>query len=365
MTKYKIAIVTNHFEITGISAVILNYCENMDKSKFEFTIFSGLPISEKNRILCQQNEIKLVVLPSRKNDSVKHYFKLYKELKKKQFDIVHVHGNSSMMVIELTIACLCGIKNRIAHSHNTVCQNMFIHKVLNRYFKKMYTKALACGKDAGEWLFGKNNFEILPNAIKISKFCYDEEKRDEIRDKYNLNGKYVIGHIGRFNEQKNHKYLIQIYSECIKANNDIYMMLVGDGPNKKEIEEIVKSKGLADKVILCGATSVPEYYYSAFDTFVLPSLYEGLPVVLLEAQLNGLLCYASSTITKEMDAGEIVWFAIEDNPSVCASLIIQHINEYRNRKEIFESIAGKFSQYDIKKSSKKLENIYVDLLNRK
>lgn len=365
MEKYKVGIVTNHFEITGISSVILNYCENIDKSKFEFTIFAGSPISEKNALRCQQNGINLIVLPPRKSECFKHYYKLYKELKNNSFDIIHVHGNSSMMAIELTIAWLCGIKTRIAHSHNTVCQNMIVHKLINRYFKMMYTKALACGMDAGEWLFGKNNFEVLPNAIDVSKFCYDEKIRNEIRDKYDLNDKYVIGHIGRFNEQKNHKYLIKIFSECIKYNDSIYMMLVGEGPIKKEIEKMIKLDGLESRVILCGGTSVPEQFYSAFDAFVLPSLYEGLPVVLLEAQLSGLLCYVSDTITKEMDAGEINWFSIKENPSKCALLILNHINEYRNRKETFNLILSQFPQYNIKVSSKKLENIYLHLLKCK
>ena len=139
--KIKIAMVTNHFGITGISTVILNYCKELDHRKYDLTIIAGQPIAEENRKECTENGIHLIELPSRHQESAKHYSGLWKTLRKNHYDIVHVHGNSSMMAIELTIARLAGEKIRIAHSHNSMCPNMKVHRVLNPYFRKIYTKA--------------------------------------------------------------------------------------------------------------------------------------------------------------------------------------------------------------------------------
>ena len=173
--KIKVAMVTNHFGITGIGTVIMNYCKALDKEKYDLTILAGQPISEKYEKECLENDIHLVTLPSRHGNPKDHYIALWKALRAGHYDIVHDHGSSSMMAIELTIAKLAGVKSRIAHSHNSNCPNMKVHKLLNPYFRTVYTKALACGQLAGNWLFGENNFEVLPNGFHTDDFTFSKK----------------------------------------------------------------------------------------------------------------------------------------------------------------------------------------------
>ena len=134
--KIKVAMVTNHFGITGIGTVMMNYCKTLDKNKFDLTILAGKPIADVYRCDCEKREIQLIELPSRHQKTLSHYFSLWRELRKRKIDIVHVHGSSSMMAIELLIAKLAGIKLRVAHSHSCHCSNIKLQNILNPYFKK-------------------------------------------------------------------------------------------------------------------------------------------------------------------------------------------------------------------------------------
>ena len=178
MKRIKIAFITNHLDVMGISAVIMNYSKSLNHQKFDVTIIVGEPIASQYIDECNKYGISIVKLPSRHYSSIRHYFLLFKALVNGKFDIVHVHGNSSLMAIELTIAKLVGVKIRIAHSHNSTCPNITVHKFLTPYFSKIYTKAMACGILAGEWLFGRDNFEVLPNGFHTETFKFNFEKRN-------------------------------------------------------------------------------------------------------------------------------------------------------------------------------------------
>ena len=363
--KIKIAMVTNHFGITGISRVILNYCEALDKKKYNLTVIAGKPIATENKDECQKNGINLIELPSRHNDAVRHYSGLLKVLKYNKYDIVHVHGSSSMMAIELTLAMLAGTKIRIAHSHNSMCQNMLIHKLLNSYFRRICTKSIACGKMAGDWLYGENNFEILPNGFKTKEFEFNKLERNKIREKLNIKDKFVIGHVGRFNDQKNHEYLIKVFEHVAEKRQDAILLLVGDGPNFNKIKSSIEESECRKQIILYGATKNTQSMYSAMDVFVLPSKYEGLPVVLLEAQISGLPCVVSDRVTKEVDFGEVKWLSIYDDSRKWAELIVNtRAKTEEDRSEYREQNISKIDEYDIDFTRKQLEEIYDQLLSR-
>jgi len=361
--KIKVAMLTNHFGITGIGTVMMNYCKALDKNRYDLTILAGKPIAEKYKKECRENGINLVVLPSRHGNPQKHYLMLWRALKKGHYDIVHDHGNSSMMAIELTIAKLTGVKNRIAHSHNTTCPNMKVHKLLNPYFRTVYTKALACGELAGKWLFGENNFEVLPNGFHTEDFAFSPQNRHSIRTELGIENQLVIGHIGRINEQKNQEYLLDIFKEVASRLTDAFLLIVGTGPDEEKIKTRVQEHPYKNRIILYGETDTPTALYSAMDVFVFPSRYEGLPVVLLEAQISGLPCIVSDTVTKEVDLGDLKWRSINDDPKQWANVIFS--SEYRSEKERtaykehhFEMIQS----YDITQSVKQLDKIYTDLM---
>lgn len=363
--KIKIAMVTNHFGITGISTVILNYCKELNHHKYDLTVIAGQPIAEENRNECAKNGIRMIELPSRHQNPEKHYMGLYKAFKQEHYDIVHVHGSSSMMAIELTIAKMAGAEIRIAHSHNSMCPNMRIHRILNPYFRKIHTKALACGKLAGDWLFGENAFEILPNGFHTGLFSFDEAERTRVREELAIENKFVIGHIGRFNGQKNQEYLIKVFERVAKVRSDAVLLLVGTGPDFDKIKEIVDNNLYRNQIILYGVTKKTTAMYSAMDVFVLPSKYEGLPVVLLEAQIAGLPCIVSDKVTKEVDFGEIQWLSIEDEPENWAKAISQTTAQHNvQRLDYREKHIAQIEGYDIKQTVKQLDTIYEQLIQR-
>ena len=363
--KIRIAMVTNHFDITGISTVILNYCKELDHQKYDLTVIAGRPIAEENKKECVENGIHLIELPSRHQKSVRHYMGLWKVLKHNQYDIIHVHGSSSMMAIELSIARFAGERNRIAHSHNSMCPNMRVHKILNPYFKKIYTKALACGKLAGDWLFGENKFEVLPNGFHTELFAFDEVERKRVRKELDIEDKVVIGHIGRFNGQKNQGYLIEAFEQVAKVQSNVILLLVGTGPDFEKIKEIVDNSLYRNQIILYGVTKETRAMYSAMDVFALPSKYEGLPVVLLEAQITGLPCIVSDRVTKEVDFGEIQWLSIEENPESWAEAILRTaVRSDVQRRDYRREHTAQIECYDISQTVKQLDVMYERLVQR-
>lgn len=361
--KIKVAMVTNHFEITGIGTIMMNYCSELNKKKYDLTILAGKPIADKYRKECKKNEIHLIELPSRHGEPIKHYVALWKRLKAGNYDIVHDHGNSSMMAIELTIAKMVGVKNRIAHSHNSTCPNMKVHKILNPYFKRVYTKALACGQLAGDWLFGENEFEILPNGFQTENFKFSKENREMIRKGLGIKDQFVIGHIGRINEQKNHDYLLKVFEKIASRREDAILLIVGTGPDEKKVREQIENHRYQDRIILYGEANNPMAFYSAMDVFAFPSKFEGLPVVLLEAQISGLQCVVSDKITQEVDLGDVKWRSIEQNPIQWADAVLEL--KQRTEQERFEcskKCLESAQKYNIKHSVKQLDKIYIDLV---
>lgn len=360
--KVKVAMVATHFGITGIGSVIMNYCKALDPTKYEFTVIAGLPIAEQYKEECKKYGIRIITLPPRHEQSFRHYIRLLKVLKTYHFDILHDHGNSSMMAVELTLARLAGIKIRIAHSHNTRCPNAIVHKLLNPYFRKQYTKALACGKRAGDWLYGEGKFTVLPNGFNTNEFQFSLENRYRIRKKLNIEDKFVIGHVGRINDQKNQDFLLDVFFEVAKEKENAVLLLVGEGPSMKAIKYKASESTYKDRIIFYGVSSKPSEMYSAMDILTLPSKYEGLPIVLLEAQISGLPCIASDRVTREVDFGKIQWASIDnitewDNKilNTQSNSILYRINYIKEHKDSIE-------KYDIKNTAGQLDKIYSSLL---
>ena len=363
--RIRIAMIAKNLEINGISTVVSNYCKALDKNKYDLTILAGQSIAPKHAKECKEYGIHLISLPSRHGESLKHYSALWKALKAEHYDIVHVHGSSSMMAIELTIARLAGVKVRIAHSHNSTCPNYKVHKLLNPYFRKIYSKALACGKLAGDWLFGENNFEILPNGFHTENFTFSNEDRAAIRNELGVDDQLLIGHIGRVNEQKNQEYLLEIFEKSAAVRKDAMLLIVGTGPDEEKIKAKIQKHPYKDRIIFYGETDNPTAFYSAMDVFVFPSRYEGLPVVLLEAQISGLPCVVSDRVTKEVDLGNINWQSIDGDPQLWADAILAvKIRTAEERLAYKEEHIEEIQKYDITQTVKQLEKIYSDLMEK-
>jgi glycosyltransferase involved in cell wall biosynthesis len=222
-----------------------------------------------------------------------------------------------------------------------------------------------CSQLAGEKRYGKkvaNNkevFTVLNNAIESDKYVFNENIRKKIRDEFSLtDSHFVIGHIGRFQKVKNHTFLVNIFKEIYEINPNAVLMLVGTGENIEQIKSQVKELNLENNVIFTGVRSDVNELLQAFDVFVFPSIYEGLPVTVVEAQAAGLPCLISDTITKEVSVTNLVNYAsLSDSYKGWAEESIRISN--KDRKNIKQLIID--AGYDIKTTSKWLENFYLNL----
>ena len=363
--KIHVAQVIGRVTEGGVEKMITNLYDHIDHSKvvFDFYVFNTSIIVNKEHI--EKLGGRVIIVPS-----YKHIFRFKKALKKNflenKYDIVHVNMNA-MSFFALKVAKKCGIKIRISHSHSSSNKKEFLKhvvKMMLRPFSKRYaTHFFACSELAGKWLFGKKLYEsgrveLINNAVDLSLYQFNEKYRKEIRDRHNipLDAK-VIGHVGRFCAQKNHGYLLDIFKELCKKRNDAYLLLVGAGEDFEKIKERVKNENVKN-VIFTGPTTEVFKYYNGMDTFVLPSLYEGLPVVGVEAQANRLKCFFSTEVTSEAKLlEETKYIHLIDGPSHWAKEIDNFLN-----KNVLRVEGEMNNKYDINEQSRRLLTLYQSYL---
>lgn len=312
--KKVLVIVSSKFGYDGITSVVRNYYIYQNHDELSMDILTLNPVEDELKQLMRQNGDHNYVIPYRNQNPVEYFVNLIKLIKRGKYQIVHVHGGSCILAVEMLAAKIAGVKIRISHSHNTASDFGLVNKVLKPVFMRTYTDGFACGKEAGEWMFGKRNFDIIYNGIDLDKFAYNPSVRNEFRRQHGLEDKFVVGHIGRFNMQKNHKKLITIYEEFSKLKENSILILIGDGELKEEIEKMVKEKAL--NVIFVGLTDEIPQWLQAMDIMLLPSLFEGLPVTAVEAQASGLPCVLSDTISPMTKITDLVHFVELDSSDV-------------------------------------------------
>ena len=344
----------------GIPSVVLNHYKNMDKSMFRFDFAVFIPASEERTEEVENMGAKVYTLP-RKTEGFSVYAKeLTKIITEGGYDIVHAH-QSYQSYIPLYYAKKCGIKSRIAHAHSTNIDRINIPKRILKAISHLInpfivTEYLACGKKAGDSMFGKRKFHLLKNAIKIDNFRFSEEKRNEIRKNMNWQNKVVIANIGRLSVEKNQSFLVEVFKEVSKLEKNAVLCFCGDGEKYDEIKEKSKELGIEDKVFLLGNRTDVNELINAFDCFALPSLFEGIPVTGIEALCNGLPTVMADTITNEFDEYKKIKFISLDTPKeIWAKEILKKASEGHD-----VSMADKMKKcgYDISNSAKKLEEFY-------
>lgn len=348
----------------GICVSQLEYYKRIDKSNFEVEV---LTIDDSSNEMISEYEdagCKVHVLINKR----KHLFKYIKQLKKifkaGKYDIIHVHGSSTLLFIELLIAKKCGIKVRIAHSRNTSCNHPMLDKLFQPIFNYSYNYAIACGDEAGRWLFRNRNFKIFHNGKDLNRYKFNNETRKEYRSKANiLDSEIALGHVGVFTNQKNHEFLIDIFSKLCESKNNIKLFLFGMGPLQEKIKRKVEDLGLNEKVFFMGNVGNMQDYLQAMDIMLFPSLFEGLPNVVLEWQAAGLPCIISDKITKECAVCDLVKFQPIDTNVNCWIETINSINvEKNNRNENSIYACNKLidNGFEINTNTKLLEKIYLD-----
>lgn len=341
----------------GITSVILECLRAMNREGIEFYVVSTIDCRPGIKKQLEDLGCIIVEFANRRTYPIQYFNELTKFIRKNDIDIVHAHGNSATLAVEMIAAWLGGAKKRIAHSHNTRCDQVKADKVLRPFFNLFYTDALACGEDAGKWLFGTKQFMVLNNGRDVEKFSYNPEKRQLMREQLGLTKELAIGHVGGFVEQKNHSFLINIFKEIVKLDSNVKFFLIGDGPKRTEIEE--EAKGL--DVAFLGTVDNVYDYLNAMDGMILPSLFEGLPLVAIEWQLNGLPVLAADTITKECVISEnFELLSLDEQAEKWAKKIVQmvHSNNREKNSLCAQNNAQNYG-FDINESAKILRDIYL------
>lgn len=359
----KVLIILSRLDSDGITNSTLLYMENMNRINMEIHIgvaseFNYNSKQEIERI--EKLKIPIHFFPTRSRRVVKYCAVLGNFLKKNGFDIIHVMGNSATMAIEMSVAKRRGIPVRITHCHNTRCKYRLCNFLLRPLLYYRTTEFLACGIDAGKYLYGKRDFTVMPNGKDIKKFLFNMDNRKIIREEMHVCSKKVIGHIGKFTEQKNHIFLIEIFAKICEMTDEYELWLIGEGGEKeKDIHEMVKAWGLKDKIKFLGVRNDVEKILSAIDIMVFPSRYEGLPNVVIEGQIAQIPCLLSDTITRECKIMNTVKFlSLKASEEKWASEImnIQIKNREGNQKMILEKMS--FAGYDIVVNAEHLRKIY-------
>ena len=348
----------------GVETFIYNTTKFSDKTKYEYDyLVHGVNHcvfqKEIEEFYGDDSHIHFVrKIKSSPIGWLKDMFNFYR-MNAKKYDYIHLQTGAASEVIYAFPFCLFyGIKV-ISHSHNGNGYNPFINMIFRPILNLVTCKWLACSKVAAEWLFGNEADKaiIINNGIDTERFIYREEKRNLIRSKYGIKDELVIGHIGRFSEQKNHEKIIEVFSEIKKKVSDAKLLLVGVGEKEELIKNIVNSMDCKEDIILAGKQMETEAYYSAFDVFLMPSLYEGLPIVGIEAQSTGLPCFFSDGIDKQiLISNRATMIALSNSAKDWAITIVSAIDSKENRECYAKVIEEK--GYSIKSTIKLLELIY-------
>lgn len=358
------------FEMGGSQAMVLNLYRSIDRSKVQFDFVIDHP--DLNTLLPAFEELgaKIFIMPSFNGINIlkirnrwDSFFKEHPEYK-----VLHSHVRSYASVY-LSVAKKNGVKT-IIHSHsisNGFGFSSYIKAIMQFPLRYQADYLFACSEKAGEWLFGKNatkkkNFYMISNAIDGERFEFNEIKRLQIRKKLGIEDKFVIGHVGRFTESKNHIFLIEVFEEICRARDDAVLLLVGDGMLKDKIENKILSLGLEGKVLLMGNRSNTEDFYQIMDIFMFPSLWEGLGIAVVEAQASGLTCFISDSIPLEVDLGVglISVISLEESASVWANQIV---NQNRlKRKGWKEAVVN--AGFDMKRNGQFLQTFYMKIFEK-
>lgn len=361
--------------IGGNEIFVMNFFRNIDKEKFEvdFVIYDDSKMDFYEEIISSGSKI-YICKTNIKNKYLDTLFKIIKVkriLTKNKYDIIHCHSCSFIGIFRGAIAGTLtkGIKV-ISHSHNpgmpknNLIDN-FIRKIFKKYLSKIVDIGFACSDIAAEskytnQLIESNKFAIINNAIDINKFLYNIDVRKNMRSKYNINNEFIIGTIGRLEEQKNHKFLLKVFSEIRKQKSSVKLIIVGEGSLHNELKNYAIDNGFEKDVIFVGKVSESNIYYQMMDVFVLTSLYEGFPFVMVEAQANGLPIVISSIITKSVDiSGNVKFVSLENSEKEWADIILNS----SNTRCTIEDCKDNCKEYNLEYQSKLLEKYYIDLLS--
>lgn len=346
----------------GIEAYIMNYFRLLVKKQIIFDF-----VTEHERI-AYADEIeslggKIYNIPSRRAGLFKHMSSIRDILKNhKEYDTVYFNVLSASEVFTvLGAASIKGVK-KIVHSHNNAVKTMGRHRVLRPLLNLLTDVKLACSGEAAEFMFGdkslrRNEVEVIFNAIDVEKYQYNSAVREAVRRELNLSFEnFVVGHVGRMCYQKNSLFVIELFYHVYQRNKNAILVLVGDGEDREQVKQAIKQYGIEKNVLMLGMRSDVEKLMQAMDVFLLPSRFEGLPVVLIEAQAAGLHCICSNQFTNKSNiTGNVEFISLNESIEYWVTAILNSCGKERKDEKDAVTKAGFNINYEVGKLEKILK----------
>ena len=359
-TEKKKILIKGTLGYNGIAQVVMNYCMALkNENDYDFIVTDAPDATREDyKKTCRENGWNIYYLPS----PVKHFFSYFKQVKKiiksNQYDTYHINGNSGVMLFDVVAGKSTKIKT-IVHSHNSSCKFKLLHKLCKPFLKKCKAEKLACSDLAGKWVYGKSEYTVLNNCIDYNRFSFDERKRNELRKALRIDtDTFMVLQVGNLQEEKNQGYTLHFFASFLQECPNAVLVFCGGGPDKEKLEQQITSLGLQQKVRFAGKVPNVNEYYIAADVLVQPSVYEGLPLTLLEGQAADLLCLASSNITRQCEVSENVTF-LGIAPSDCekwVEALLRCKKEKKPRRQVSDEWLN--GSFDINRQAQILQKIY-------
>lgn len=343
----------------GIEHFVMELYRHIDREKVQFDFLTS--VEEKGYFDDEIQELggKIFHAYPLKSNPIKNFKSISNIVRSNHYDIVHRHTGSAFGYYDLRAAKHGGAKHLILHSHNPQAGNSYLHRVSKLLLRTDCIK-FACSKEAGEFLFGEDaDVQIIKNSIDCERFRFNSEIRAKMRQELGIEEKLVIGHIGRFEEQKNHVKLLQIFKEIHIRRSNSVLLCVGEGKLLEERKKQARQLGIEKDVLFLGVRDDIDKVMQSFDCFLFPSLYEGFSIVQIEIQANGLKCFTSKKVVPESSniTGNVKFIGLEKSPEMWAeSVLASDFNRNRNAINIVKQ-AG----YDINDNVENLCKFYERL----
>lgn len=358
-------VLTVRFAKNGIANSVLNTVSRLDPARVRCDLVSPNEPDAEARAAFERTGGQVFVLGGRNRNPLAYMKKLSGIVRSRKIEVLHAHGNSATLYTEMRAGIRGGAGARFAHSHNTTCKMKVADKLLRNAFYRSLTDGIACSKAAGDWLFPNRPFTVLNNAVETERFRYNEALRAETRAKFGLSDEsFAFLHVGAFNKQKNQAFLLGAFANVLAEKPNARLLLVGDGEHRASCEALCNRLGLANAVSFLGWREDIPALLSAADAFALPSLHEGLPLTIVEAQCAGLSCVVSNRVTPETALTGLVSFCpIEYERAFADALLSASRNERIAASET--GIARvKAAGFDAQENAQRLMELYESRTGR-
>lgn len=337
----------------------MSYYKNMNKENINCDFVAIDYIDNTYETIIKENGDHIFLLKDRKKRPFGYIKQLRSIIEEQDYDAIHVHGNSSSMLLDLLATGKNSEIKKIVHGHSVETDHKVMDKLFKKKFLSAYDKGFSVSESAGKWLYENENYTILNNGIDTEEFNYSFEKREQYRREFEMEDKFVILNVGRLEENKNHAFLLDVFSEICKVQDNALLLFIGKGSQLESLKRKVDLLGLDNKVKFMGEQHETSPYYLAADVFVHPSKFESFGIVNLEAQCSGLKCVISDVIPQKVNVtNNVTFLSLNVDPEKWAEEILKYKDGYKRE---FKGDMISEKGYDIKKNAEELRAFYLTL----